>query len=240
MKKSLMLCVFAIGLALSLAALLAARPTQARQPAPVVDRASLGDAILHPTTDITVTTVNISNEPPGYLIDHLYVQLGATASFFDALGYLKDHSNGVISEEFYHAVDIAPGGEEVKLTLLRDYRRPFVDSVEIGEDGTVHTRALRGNAVYPGFTTAPGSDGQFNLTYTLNPAFYIHTGTTSFAGWLYHYKAFAIAWRAADPTATPTATPTLTPTRTPTPTTTPTATQTPIVGQRMYLPLVVR
>ncbi len=229
----------AAGCALLLAVfvLLAARPTQAGQPAPVVDRASLGDAILHPTTDFTVTTVNISNEPPGYLIDYLYTQLGGpTASLFDALTYLKDHSNGVISEEFYHAVITAPGSEEVYLTLLRDYRRPFTGSVEIAEDGTVHTRALPGNAVYPGFTTAPGSDGQFNLTYTLDPAYYIHTGTTSYAGMNYHYKAFAIAWRAADPTATPTATPTLTPTRT----ATPTATPTPISGQRMYLPLVVR
>lgn len=91
------------GLLLAVFVLLAASPTQAGRTAPAVDRASLGNAIIHPTTSFTVTTVNISNEPPGYLIDHLYVQLGATASFFDALGYLKDHSNGVISEEFYHA-----------------------------------------------------------------------------------------------------------------------------------------
>lgn len=231
MKKSLVLLVSAIGLVLSLAVLLAARPIQAGQPAPVVDRASLGDAILRPTTDFTVTTVHISNEPPGYLIEYLYDQLGGegpNANFFQALTYLKDHSNGVISEEFYHAATTAPGSEEIYLTLLRDYRRPFTGSVEIAEDGTVHTRALPGNAVYPGFTTAPGSDGQFNLTYTLNPAYYIHTGTTSYAGLTYYYKAFAIAWRAADPTATPTRTPT------------PTATPTPIVGQYMYLPLVVR
>lgn len=186
------------GLLMAVFVLLAARPTQAGQPAPVVDRASLGDAIIHPTTVFTVTTVNISNEPPGYLIEYLYDQLGGdvpNANFFEALGYLKDHSNGVISEEFYHAVDTAPGGEEVKLTLLRDYRRPFTGSVEIAEDGTVHVRALPGNAAYPGFTTVPGSDGQFNLTYTLDPAYYIHTGTTSYAGLEYQYKAFAIAWR---------------------------------------------
>lgn len=56
-------------------------------------------------------------------------------------------------------------------------------------------REVHGNDVYPGFTTAPGSDGQFNLTYTLNPAYYIETGTDSYAGMVFHYKVFAIAWR---------------------------------------------
>jgi len=102
------------GLLLAVFVLLAASPTQAARPAPAADRASLGDAIIHTTTEITVYTVNISNEPPGYLIDHLYATLG-NVSFFDALGYLKDHSNGIISEEFYHAVDTAPGSQEVKI-----------------------------------------------------------------------------------------------------------------------------
>lgn len=112
-----------IGLAAGCSLLLAVfvlLAAQAARSAPSTERSSLGDAIIHPTTDFTVTTVLISNEPPGYLIDHLYATLG-DVGFFDALGYLKDYSNGVISEEFYHAVDTAPGGEEVKLTLLRVY-----------------------------------------------------------------------------------------------------------------------
>ncbi|HHY56220.1 MAG TPA: hypothetical protein GYA08_12370 [Chloroflexi bacterium] len=190
--------VVGCGLLLALFVLLAASPAQSAWPAPTAERPSIGDVVIRATTEITVLTVNISNEPPGYLIDHLYDQLGGdvpNANFFEALGYLKDHSNGVITEEFYHAVDTAPGSEEVHLTLLRDYRRPFTGSVEIAEDGTVHTRNLPGNATYPGFATVPGTDGQFNLTYAQDPADYIHTGTTSYAGMEYHYKAFAIAWR---------------------------------------------
>lgn len=113
------------GLLLSVFVLLAARPAQAGRLAPVVDRASLGETILHPTTDFTVTTVIISNEPPGYFIEYLYDQLGGNvpkANFLEALRYLKENSNGIISEEFYQAVVTAPGYEEIELTMLRNYR----------------------------------------------------------------------------------------------------------------------
>ena len=104
--------------------------------------------------NVDVRTVNISNEPPGYLIDHLYAQLG-DVSFGDALGYLKDHSNGIISEEFYQAAITAPGSEEIFLTMLWDFLSTtgFTGSVEIGENGTIHTCSLRGNAAYTGFST---------------------------------------------------------------------------------------
>jgi hypothetical protein len=157
---------------------------------------SSGNDSMRPTTDVTVRTLNISNEAPGHLIDHLYAQLG-DVSFFVALGYLKDHSNGIISEEFYNAVDTAPMNEDAKLTMLRDWRRPFTDSVEIAENAAVHICSLKGNATYSGFTTVLSPDGQFNLTYTQDPARYIHTGSESYPGIKYNYKAFAIAWKQA-------------------------------------------
>jgi len=83
--------------------------------------------------------------------------------------------------------------------MLRDYRRPFTGSVEIGEDSAVHTRALAGNAAHPGFATVLSPDGQFNLTHALDLADSIHTGTTSYCVggviYNYYYRAFAIAWR---------------------------------------------
>lgn len=223
--------------------LLAASPTQAGQPAPVVDRASLGDAILHPTTDITVTTVNISNEPPGYLIDYLYNTVGIT-NCVGAIGYLKDHSNGIISQEFYDHLVNAPRWEAF-LTLLRDYTSPFSGTIQVGEDGTAKVwvtppQVRVGNnyipldgrhfANVPGWTLSASQNGQFSLTYAQDPADYPRTYSIKEGSINYNYYTFAIAWRAADPTPTPTATPTPTPTATPTP----------ISGQRMYLPLVVR
>lgn len=186
------------GLLLAAFVLLDVRSIQAVQITPVGNQSSLGDTILYPTAEIiTITTVLISNEPPGYLIDHLYDTLG-DVSFFDALGYLKNHSNGVISEEFYQAVDNALF-DDSKRTMLIDYRRPFTGSLEIGDNGTANLRSLHGNAVYSGFTTAPGSDGQFILTYTLDPAYYIHTGTVDVYGFfIWYYKTFAIAWRGYD------------------------------------------
>lgn len=147
-------------------------------------------------TDIDVLTVNISNEGPGYLIDQLYVQLG-NVSFGDALVYLKDHSNGVITDAFYNQVINSPGSEEVFLMMLRDYRSPFHDSVEIATNGTVHARALPvKNLQYsPGWATALGQDGRFTLTSAQDPANYFHTGTDSYAGINYHYKCFAVAWQ---------------------------------------------
>jgi len=80
--------------------------------------------------------------------------------------------------------------------MLRDYRRPFTGSVEIGEDSAVHTRALAGNAAHPGFATVLSPDGQFNLTHALDLADSIHTGTDVYPGGInYKYCAFAIAWR---------------------------------------------
>lgn len=144
----------------------------------------------------TVLTVNISNEPPGYLIDRLYNQLGDT-NFAVALEYLKDHSNGVITDEFYNQVMASPGAQEVTLTMLRYYMSPnILYSVEIGADGSVHTRLLSGNDFVgaPGWATSLSQDGQFTLTHAQAPAYYFHTGTTSYGDWISYYRCFVVAW----------------------------------------------
>lgn len=140
-----------------------------------------------------VTTILFSNAPPGHLIDYLHARLGNEASFFDALTYLKERSNGTISQAFYDQVDTAPGAEEVKLTLLRDYRSPgFEGTVEIGADGTVHTRA---QVPSPGYTITLCLGESCMISHTENLADAIHTGTTSYAGMEFEYHAFMIAWR---------------------------------------------
>jgi len=206
------------GLLLAAAMLLAARPTQAAIPTAGADPAmppaaggpATGEETIYPTAVYTVPTVVISNEPPGRLIDDLYARLGDT-NFAVALGYLKDHSNGIISQEFYDHVITDPPSQEVFLTLLQDYTSPFSGTVEIAEDGTVSvwdTPFLdRSQDVYipldgrhysanvPGWTLSASQNGQFSLTYAQDPTHYVNTHTYTIGYTDYKYCAFAIAWR---------------------------------------------
>jgi hypothetical protein len=204
------------GLLLAAAILLAARPTQAAIPAADADPAlpaaagpAAGEAIIYPTTDYTVPTVVISNEPPGRLIDDLYARLGDT-NFAVALGYLKDHSNGIISQEFYDHVINGPANHEVFQIRLHDHTSPFSGTVEIAEDGTVEVwdtpfQARFGDiyvsldgrhfANVPGWTFSASQNGQFSLTFAQDPAYYVRTSTDIYGALNYYYCAFAIAWR---------------------------------------------
>ena len=205
------------GVLLAAAMLLAARPTQAAIPTAGADPAmppapggpATGEAIIYPTAVYTVPTVVISNEPPGRLIDDLYARLGHT-NFAVALGYLKDHSNGIISQEWYDHLINDPASLEASLTLLRDYTSPFSGTVEVGEDGTVAIWNTpfqdlsqdvyilldgRHFANVPGWTLSASQNGQFSLTYAQDPTHYVHTHTYTIGYNDYKYCAFAIAWR---------------------------------------------
>lgn len=211
-----LLLAILFGLLLAAAALLAARPTQAAIPAagddlamPAAAGPAAGEETLYPTAVYTVPTLVISNEPPGRLIDDLYARLGDT-NFAVAVGYLKDHTNGIISQEWYDHLINDPASQEVFLTLLRDYTSPFSGTVEIAEDGSVRVwdtpfQARFGDvyipldgrhfANVPGWTLSASQDGQFSLTYAQDPSHYVHTHTYTIGYTDYKYCAFAIAWQ---------------------------------------------
>ena len=212
-----LLLVTLFGLLLAAAMLLAARPTQAAIPTAGADPAmppaaggpATGEETIYPTAVYTVPTVVISNEPPGRLIDDLYARLGDT-NFAVALGYLKDYSNGIISQEFYDHVINDPPSQEVFLTLLQDYTSPFSGTVEIAEDGSVSIwdtpfQARLGDiyipldgrhfANVPGWALSASQNGQFSLTYAQDPADYILTHIYTYTTIGYCYYTFAIAWQ---------------------------------------------
>lgn len=208
-RSHLLLLATLFGLLLAAAVLLAARPTQALpatgddRGTPAAGETSAQEELIGPTADISVTvlTLIISNEAPGYLIDTLTARGHGNKTLYEVLGYLKAQSGGVISDAFYDDVTNAPPGSEVFTARLSNYAG--MDwPLEISADGTVQFgfAGLRGSnyAGTPGYATAPSQDGQFTLTYAQDAAHYIYTGSTKRQEGpdivTRNYYAFAIAW----------------------------------------------
>jgi len=154
-----------------------------------------------PNGDISedVYTIIISNEAPGRLIDRLVARGYGDLTLIEALAYFRDHSRGVISEDFYNQVYNAPAGSEVFTAKLENYVG-IQGGVEISADGTIHTRAVTA-AAYDGTTgylTLFGDSGQFKFTHAQDVANYIYTGNTQLQVgpivYNYDYYAFAIVW----------------------------------------------
>lgn len=187
---------------LAAATLLAIHPTRAAQP-PVAGSEPGNEppvTVMDVFTE-TVLTLNLSNEAPFHLIDALIAQGHGDDTLFEVLGYLKDQSGGGIPDAFYQDVAGAPVGRDVFTAHLSNYAG-IEGSLEIGADGSIHIRSLRGStyAGKPGYETTPSQDGRFTLTYAQAAEYYIYTGSDF--NYLpggdidkrFDYYAFAIAW----------------------------------------------
>ncbi|MDX9953014.1 MAG: hypothetical protein RBT75_02915 [Anaerolineae bacterium] len=196
MKTALRLALLManLGLLLTAALYLAGQPVQSAPLTP-----SAGGQLAMDTYTETVLTLNLSNQAPGRLINSLISQGHGDDTLFEVLGYLKDQSGGGIPDAFYQDVAGAPVGRDVFTAHLSDYAG-LEGSLEIGADGSIHIRSLRGStyAGKPGYETTPSQDGRFTLTYAQAAENYIYTGSdfSHLPGgdMRFDYYAFAIAW----------------------------------------------
>jgi hypothetical protein len=185
-------------LLVALALLLALRGLQPATQARAAHPAQPGDLLGQgPSVPETWTSIVISNEAPGYLVDHLIAMGHGGETLFQVLGYLKAQSGGVISDAFYDQVAGAVPGSEVFTATLNNYAG-LDGGIEICADGTISIPSIEGSD-YQGKTGYPSRrslDNQFTYTYAQGEAYYIYTHTTEYGGGVTRdYYAFAIAWK---------------------------------------------
>ena len=144
-------------------------------------------------------TIVISNEAPGFLVDHLIAQGHGNETLFEVLGYLKPLSNGIISDTFYNQVAAAPPGSEAFTATLDNYAR-LVGGIEICSDGTLYIPSLLASEYVgaPGYGIASGLDGQSTFTFAQDAAHYIFSHGMNGGSITRLYYAFAIVWRGGD------------------------------------------
>lgn len=144
-----------------------------------------------------VDTMILSNEAPGYLVDHLIDQGHGGETLLQVLGYLKSQSGGVIPDAFYNQVAAAPGGSLVFSDTLGIYAG-LIGGIEIGEDGTISIPSFEAKAYanLAGYATTPSLDGSFYFTTAQDAAHTILTHCIRYGGGVSRdYFAFTIAWR---------------------------------------------
>jgi hypothetical protein len=150
---------------------------------------------IRTATTVTVTTFILSNEAPGYLVDHL-ISLGhGDETLLQVLGYLKAQSWGVISDDFYNQVAGAPPGSEVFTASLNNYAG-LDGGIEIAADGTLYIPNVEGGDYInnSNYETRNSQDWQFYLTNARNGDHYIYTHTKNYGGGIIKdYYAFGIA-----------------------------------------------
>jgi hypothetical protein len=149
---------------------------------------------------LAVTTIVISNEAPGHLVDYLINNGHGSETLLQVLNYLKARSGGIISDAFYGQVAGALPGSEVFTATLSNYAG-LVGGIEIGTDGTISIPDIQGKSYInvTGYATVPSQDRQFTFTYAQDEPHYIYTHSAHFGGGVIrYYYAFAIVWKQAD------------------------------------------
>ena len=142
------------------------------------------------------TTFVLSNEAPGYLIDHLIATGYGNTNLYQVLVALMPTSGGIISDEFMAALAKCPAGSEIftaALSIFGGLNNP----VGVNSDGTLLITGLYGKDYFvkTGYETHSGNQsgvGAELFTYSVNPVYNIDTGVSSTT--YNNYKAFAIAW----------------------------------------------
>ena len=165
-------------------------------PAPGAQAASASSQPQAATVE-TYTSLVISNEAPGLLVDHLIALGHGGETLLQVLSYLKAQSGGVISDAFYNQVASSQPGSEVFTAKLNNYAG-LDGGIEICGDGTVYIPSIQGSDYYgsAGYPTAFSLDHQFIFTYAQDAAHHIYTHSQNYGGGLTReYYAFAIAWK---------------------------------------------
>jgi hypothetical protein len=146
----------------------------------------------------SATTFVISNEAPGYLIDHLIAAGLGNSSLYEVLVALKPSSGGVISDEFLDKLASCPAGSEIFTATLSDVTPPANNPVGINTDGTLIVVPIYGTNYFQheGWDTYTGNQSGIGIelfTFATSPQYYIDGGSSNIPGGP-PYQAFAIAW----------------------------------------------
>ncbi|MCX6223908.1 MAG: MBG domain-containing protein [Bacteroidia bacterium] len=144
------------------------------------------------------TTFVLSNEAPGYLIDHLIEAGYGNSSMYEVLVALKPTSGGVISDEFLATLASCPAGSEIFTAGLFNFAG-LNNPVCVNSDGTLSINAIFGRDYFgkEGYVTYTDNQqgvGNESFTFATSAQFYINAGVYSEVGTIFYYKAFAIAW----------------------------------------------
>ena len=149
------------------------------------------------------TTLVISNESGGYLIDKLIAAGHGDDSLYEVLELLQPDFSSVITERFMKTLDSTPAGVEVFTVALSNFAG-LNNPVCVNADGTLSIQAIFGRDYNgdTGYTTTQSNltgIGAVSLTTADDAAHLIQAGVmeVSAEGTRY-YKAFAILWMPAD------------------------------------------
>ena len=158
---------------------------------------------------VTVETFILSNEKgtsgEGGLIDHLITAGYGNNSLYEILQVLQPLSGGAIPDNFMAALAACPADCDVKTAVLNNFADESNNPIGIGSDGTLLVAPIYGRsfAEDDAFSTTTGNIAlagavQFTAADSRDDA--IDAGSNTISGKTYYYKAFAIAWSAAEPT----------------------------------------
>jgi subtilisin family serine protease len=147
------------------------------------------------------TTIVLSNEAPGFLIDKLIAAGFSYSNLYDVMVSLKPTSGGVITDEFLNSLAACPAGSEIFTATLNDIVFRENNSVGINTDGTLIVLPIFGKDYFgkEGYFTYPKTRTVLErklFTYAAVPDYYIDAGISNTRG--DSYKVFAIGWSLAD------------------------------------------
>lgn len=148
------------------------------------------------------TTLMISNEGPGYLIDKLISQGHGTKNLYETVQLLKPFAGDAIPQAFADKLAGCPVDSEIKQTMLNDFNG-LNNPVGVNDDCSLLISGIYGGYAgdLEGWVTYPiefaGTAKNRLFSYATNPAYYLDTGISlAKAGndTPSNYKAFAVAW----------------------------------------------
>lgn len=148
--------------------------------------------------DKTPTTIVLSNESPGYLIDNLIEAGHGGKSLYEVLQLLQPDSGGAIPQAFLDTLAACPAGSEVFTATLTQIQHPANNPICINSDGTLVVLPIYGQdySGETGYQDNPGSPiGGCATIFTMatNSDFYIDSGSSNIPG-NPSYQTFTIIW----------------------------------------------
>jgi hypothetical protein len=148
------------------------------------------------------STIVLSNEAPGSLIDKLIAAGHGSKNLYQVLQFLSAQPGSSIPKDFVTRLGSAPNGSDVKSVPLTTFAHIENNPVCINSDGSAHIASIYGKNYYKnaGYLTNsinyPGI-APVNFTHATSKNFYINAGTGS---GIQSYEAFGIVWATEAPT----------------------------------------
>lgn len=148
--------------------------------------------------DKTPSTIVLSNESPGYLIDNLIEAGHGGKSLYEVLQLLQSDSGGAIPEQYMDALAACPPGSDIFTAPLSVFADPENNPICINSDGTLHVAGVFAHyySGKTGYADSQGSpiDACFPIfTQATGPDYYIDSGSSNIPG-NPSYQTFTIIW----------------------------------------------